>query len=391
MSGMTPRERFKAVIHFKKPDILPWLEFIIDETALEWFKQGLPTYDVIDISPGGEFIGGAICLHAPTLVGFKTAKYFGCTHYLGCPVFVDLGPVPRFKEKVLKIEGDYIDYVTNTGVVARRLDPGKYTWYSMPMFLEYPVKDGKSWEKYRERLKPADPRRYPKDWDKDDYIEIFENYQDGPTTLFMTGFYGFGAQVMGVTNFVTLFYKDPELMHDMAEYWADFTIETLREAVETLKDRVDLVFWWEDLASRQGPNVSPKVFNEVFLQRYKKVTGFLKKNGIDRIMMDSDGNTEKLLPNLIEGGITGHWPLEVASGMDARTVRKEYGERLFLIGNLDKRAIAEGGESMRKEVDSKVPLLKEQGGYVPGIDHVTPTFLKLDRFKEYVAYLKKYS
>jgi hypothetical protein len=71
----------------------------------------------------------------------------------------------------------------------------------------------------------------------------------------MTGFYGFGVQVMGVTSFVTMFYKDPELMHDMAEYWAYFTIETLREAVETLKDRIDLVFWWEDLASRQGPSV----------------------------------------------------------------------------------------------------------------------------------------
>jgi len=49
-----------------------------------------------------------------------------------------------------------------------------------------------------------------------------------------------------------------------------------------------------------------------------------------RIMMDSDGNPEKLLPNVIEGGITGTQPLEAASEMDARTVRRKYGERLFL-------------------------------------------------------------
>lgn len=33
-------------------------------------------------------------------------------------------------------------------------------------------------------------------------------------------------------------------------------------------------------------------------------------------MMDSDGNTEPILDLVIGAGITGHWPLEVNSGMD---------------------------------------------------------------------------
>ena len=45
---------------------------------------------------------------------------------------------------------------------------------------------------------------------------------------------------------------------------------------------------------------------------------------------------------------------------------------------------------MRKEADSKVPILKELGGYIPSMHHVTPTFLRLDRFKEYAEYLNKY-
>jgi uroporphyrinogen decarboxylase len=387
---MTPRQRFKATIHFRKPDVLPWLEFIIDETLIEWFKEGFPAHEVVDVSPGAEFAGGAVCLQSPKIVGFTPAKYFGCMSLLGCQMAVDLSPIPRFKEKVLRREGRYVDYVGVTGVVVRKVDAAKYTWYSMPMFLEYPVKDRQSWERYKERLNPNDPRRYPKDWQRDEYLQAFQDYQDGPTVLFITGFYGFATQIVGIRNFVTMFYKDAQLMHDMAQYWAYFTIEAVREAVETLRERIDMVFWWEDLASKQGPNVSPKIFDEVFLQRYKQVTSFLRKNGMDRIMMDSDGNTQKLLPNLIESGISGHFPLEVGSGMDARILRKEYGERLFLVGNLDKRAIAQGGATMRKEVDFKVPLLKELGGYVPCMDHVTPIDLKLDRFKEYAQYLKKY-
>ena len=388
---MTPRENFKKVIHFKKPDKWPWLEFVINQVVINWFEQGLPFHELVNFSPGGELMDGAICLHEPAMVGFSYSKYFGFADLAGCYMPVDLGPIPRYKDKITEyVEGKYIEYFTSTGVLARKPDPKIYTWYTVPQHMDFPVKDRKSWAEYKERFKPYDSRRYPKNWHRNDYVHVFENYQDGPTSLFITGFYGFGAQVMGIPTFIKLFYKDPDLMHEMAEHWAYFTVEALRDAVETLKDRIDIVFWWEDMASGHGPNISPNIFDKVFLHRYKKVTGFLKANGIDRIMCDSDGNTYSILPNLMEGGITGHWPLEVSSGMDARVLQKKYGERLFLVGNLDKRALVKGGEFMKKEIDSKVPVLQQSGGYIPGIDHAPPADMSLSRFKEYTEYLQKY-
>ena len=106
--------------------------------------------------------------------------------------------------------------------------------------------------------------------------------------------------------------------------------------------------------------------------------------------MDSDGNIKPILDLIIEAGITGLWPLEVNAGMDAREIRKKYGSKLFLIGNLDKRGLAAGGERMRREVDSKVPMLKELGGYIPGADHLIHVEFTLEKFKEYSEYLKKH-
>ncbi|MGC8850429.1 MAG: uroporphyrinogen decarboxylase family protein, partial [Candidatus Bathyarchaeia archaeon] len=108
----------------------------------------------------------------------------------------------------------------------------------------------------------------------------------------------------------------------------------------------------------------------------------------DRVMMDSDGNLYPILDLVVEARITGLWPLEVNAGMDARLVRERYGEKLFLAGNLDKRRIAEGGEAMRSEVDSKVPAMKKSGGYIPGLDHVVPLDISYKRFLEYAEYLK---
>lgn len=386
---MTPRERFKAVIHFRKPDVLPWSENFYDETLVRWFPEGLPAEELTVIEWEMVRRSGLLLLNWPAVLGFDPYSYFGCQDLWSCPVPVDTGPIPRFKQRVVREDDRYMDLLTKTGAVLRRLKGAKYAWYSMPMFLEFPVRDRKTWEEYKKRLDPNDPRRYPKDWDRDAYMEVFENYQESNTIIATDGFYGFGAQIMGIPMFNLMFYKDPELIHDMAEHWEYFTIETLRDAVETLKDRIDLVFWWEDMADKHGPNISPKLYREFLLPGYKRVTSFFRKNKIDRIMMDSDGNIKPILDLVIEAGITGTWPLEVNSNMDAIAMRKRYGNKLFLGGNLDKRELAKGGAAMRKEVDSKVPILKEMGGYFAGVDHLIHVEFTLERFREYAEYIRK--
>ncbi|MHA2407229.1 MAG: uroporphyrinogen decarboxylase family protein [Candidatus Ranarchaeia archaeon] len=384
---MTSRERFKAVINFKKPDRLPWVEVFYDEVLLKWFTEGLPANEltVIEWEMGR---GGSLLQNWPVVKGFDPNSYFGCQSLFSCIVPVDIGPIPRFKQRVLRRDARYIDYLAETGVTLRRLRQGEYVWYNMPMFIDFPVKNRESWEAYKRRLDPKDARRYPKDWDAEAYLDFFEGYQKGNTLLRFNGFYGFGAQLMGIPTFTVMFYQDPDLIHDMAEYWAYFIMETIKDAVETLKDRIDMVFWWEDLAEKHGPCISPRIYKTFLLPHYQKVTSFLRKNKIDRIMMDSDGNINPLLDLIVDAGITGIWPLEVSSNMDAASISKKYGTKLFLGGNLDKRELAKGGGAMKSEVDSKVPLLKELGGYFPEVDHLVHADFSLQKFKEYTAYLK---
>lgn len=382
---MAPRERIKAVINFKKPDVLPWIELFYHETLLRWFKQGLSIDDVIVIE---WIVSGRLLENWPSVLGFDPYSHFGCQHMFGCCVPVDVGPIPRYKQRVIKQDSRYEELITETGAVAKRLKSTENKWYNMPMFTEFPVKDEKTWESYKERLNPDDPKRYPKDWNKDDYTRAFEDYQAGNTLQTLTGFYGFGVQLMGIENFNILYYKDLDLMHEMIEHWEFFTIETLRNAIETLKDKVDMVYWWEDMAERHGPCISPKIFNEVFLPHYKRVTSFFRKNKIDRIMVDSDGNLNPILDLFVEAGITGLWPLEVNSHMNSIEIRKRFGDKLFLIGNLDKRELAKGGEAMKMECDSKIPALKELGGYIPGIDHLVHVEFSLQTFSEYAEYVE---
>jgi len=383
---MTPRERVVNAIHFKKVDALPWYESYYTDAVLRWLSEGLPAHKTMKIE--WKLRPGRIMINYPMFAGFDLYSFFGTTNLWGLVVPVDEGPIPRFKQMKIGETERYEEYIMETGAIARRLKT-KYWGYTMPQFVDFPVKDMKTWEHYKKRLNPEDPRRYPADWEKDAYIKIFEEYQEGSTRLGITGFYGFGAELMGIPNFNLAFYKNPELISEMVSYWEYFTIERIRDAVETLKDRIDMVFWWEDMASKHGPNISPKLYKEFLLPHYKKVTEFLNKCKINRILMDSDGNLNPILDLVIEAGITGTWPLEVNSGMDVREVRKKYGNKLFLGGNLDKREIAKGGEALRNEIDSKLPVMKQSSGYIAGLDHTVPLDIGLERFKEYADYLKK--
>ncbi len=375
---------------FKKIDAIPWWEYIYEETVLKFLSEGLPLHEVTVIDHA-MFGDGVLLLNWPTIKGFDPSSYFGYINMGGFLIPVDIGPIPRFKQRKIKEDDRFEEYISETGARFRRFKKtqDKVTWYTMPLFFEFPVKDKKSWETYKVRLNPEDPRRRPKDWEKDGYCRKIDEYQNGPTLLEITGFYGFGAELMGILDFNLAFYKDPELIKDMLNHWEYFTIEALRETIETLQNRIDLVLWWEDIAEKHGPHISPNLFKKFMLPHYKNVINFLNKNKIHRIMLDSDGNTQPILDQFIEAGITGHWPLEVNSGMDVRILRKRFGTKLFLAGNLNKIEIAKGGQAMRKEIDSKLPMMKETGGYIAGIDHHVHVEFTLETFKEYADYLKK--
>ncbi len=141
------------------------------------------------------------------------------------------------------------------------------------------------------------------------------------------------------------------------------------------------------MAYKNGPHISPKLFREFMLPCYKKVTDFVRKRGIDIVMVDTDGNHDVLMPLFLEGGVNCLYPLEVASDMDAVTLRKTYGRKLLLIGNIDKRALTLGREAIRREVEKKLTLT-EDGGFIPSIDHAVPSDVPFENYLYYIHLIK---
>jgi uroporphyrinogen decarboxylase len=254
----------------------------------------------------------------------------------------------------------------------------------MPQYLERPVKDRASWESYKKRLDPYTPQRWPANWDA--YVARC-NQRDYALGLYAGSFFGFLREWMGLEKLLLTFYDDPALIEDMMDHMLYLTTECARRVLEHIKP--DFAMIWEDMAYKNGPMISPAMFRKFIMPRYRRLTDLLRSHGVDIIIIDTDGNVNQLIPLWIESGANATWPLEVAAGNDAVELRKKYGKDFILMGNIDKRVLAEGKDEIQKEIKAKVPFLLERGGYFPSPDHMVPPDVPWENYCYYIDLLRE--
>ena len=143
------------------------------------------------------------------------------------------------------------------------------------------------------------------------------------------------------------------------------------------------------MAGKGGPLCSPNTYREFALLSLKRVTNLLHQYGVDIIIIDSDGNSDPLIPVWLEAGVTGLRPFEIAAGSDPVSVRKKYGKNFIIQGGIDKRALSKTRNDIDRDVLSKVPWLCLQGGYFPQVDHLVPPDVSLENYRYYSHLLRE--
>ncbi|MFA7186360.1 MAG: uroporphyrinogen decarboxylase family protein [Victivallales bacterium] len=353
--------RFIDTVHFRPVDRIPLWEFgYLNTTVLRWEKEGLPPNSDLK-----EFFG------------LDSTRYFPQNCF-----FNILGPVPAFEEKTLEDTDSYRIYIDSEGIMKKQFKGAGDV--SMPHFIKYPISSREDWNFFREKLDPYCPERYPTDWEN---IKARWSEHDNPLTIFVGSFYGLLRNWIGVENFSIMFYEEPALVEEMIDYLTDFFINATTRALEEV--RFDHAHLWEDMAYKTGSLLAPQMVRKFMLPGYKKIMEHLRGYGIDVFSVDCDGNIDELIPIWLEAGINGMLPCEVAAGMDVVKMRKKYGRDIWIVGGIDKRALAQGRRAIDDEIYAKVPFMLENGGYIPSIDHEVPHDISLSNYRYYLEQLKK--
>ncbi len=185
---------------------------------------------------------------------------------------------------------------------------------------------------------------------------------------------------MGEERLLFNFYDEPELVRDMMDFLADFWIALWDQALSRVT--IDCAHFWEDMAYRTGPLISPATFRAFMMPAYQKVTRFLKDHGVSVILVDSDGNVDQLIPLFLESGLTGMYPFEVQAGNDIVAIREQY-PKMHILGGIDKIKISQGKAAIDAELESKIPFMLKKLGYLPHIDHLVHPGVSWDDFCYY--------
>jgi len=382
---MPNRERFRALCLGERPGEVPiydWFNKYWSETPAEWVKKGAPKelltasgfnayFQLDNIRSTQEIVCG---VNRADLKEDPTQQ--GPGHYLITPPVV-----PPFERKTIREDERHRWEITFGG---QTVEVSKEHPLRMPMYVDHPVKDRASWNEYKKRLDPDTPARWPKDWEG--YVRRL-NGQDVPTLVLFSGFFGVLREWCGLERLLYWFYDDPALVEEMMDQVLYLDMGVAKRALKDL--RVDFIRFWEDMAYKSGPLISPQMVRKFMAPRYKQMADFFHSQGVDILHVDSDGNVDELIPIWLELGINFPWPLEVAAGMDGVALRKKYGKSLILGGHIDKRAFLKGKEALKAEVMAKVPYLCQTGGFFPGLDHAVPPDVPFENFKYFINLLRE--
>jgi uroporphyrinogen decarboxylase len=130
--------------------------------------------------------------------------------------------------------------------------------------------------------------------------------------------------------------------------------------------------------------MSPQMYREMLFPYHKKTMDYVHSLGIP-VFMHSCGFVESLLPDIIEAGIDCLQAIEVKVGMNPVRINKSFGDKIALIGGIDVRCICSNDKAqIDKELEAKIPLLKQGHNYVLHSDHSIPKTVEYQIYKYFI-------
>ncbi|MBR4888943.1 MAG: hypothetical protein IKU17_07350 [Clostridia bacterium] len=348
---MNSWERIKRMYEHKEADRIP----IIDEpwagTIRRWHREGMPA-------------------------GVDWTDYFDADKV----AVINIDITPRLPVKRLEETDRYYIETSKWGVTMKHFKEEDST----PEFLDFTITTPETWAAAKEQMTLEDDR-IP--WD-----ELKANYAKWRAegrwirAVFWFGFDVTHSWMMGTENTLIAMMEEPEFVQDIFDTYLN-RCEILYSRMWDAGYKFDELFWYDDMGYKGTTFFSPAMYREMVQPFHKRAVDWAHNHGIVA-QLHSCGDVMTLLPDILATGVDCLNPLEVKAGMDALYIKKTYGDRLTLRGGIN--AVKwNDTEAILEEIREKVPVLKENGGFIFSSDHSIPNSVSLENMKAIVAEVKR--
>ena len=372
---MNSRERVKLSIKHKEPDRLPRYDSLWEDTITNWLDEGA----------GGLITqSDAVMNHDGTKnINLSLHNTFGYDINL---MFLDNSF--RLDARLINNDGNKITVKDRCGYTADKfigksrtlhmydhVNKGREDWNSLknrltvdidnlsriddaPFFMRY--EQCPTWDTAAERFKAV--------YSKKKYT-MLSSY--GPVEA--------SWRHRGYTEYLMDTVLDEPLMDEMGELHTDLIIETVKKGF-AYGIRPDGYYLVEDLGHTRGLLFSPDTYKKIISPHHRRLADFLHSNSID-FLMHSCGKVDELIPYFIDEGLDVLQAIEAKTGQHVANLKKEFGNDMAFMGNIDVRKLAGSKSEIDEEINKKIIPAMKGGGYIYHSDHSIPPEVSLENYR----------
>lgn len=312
---MTPRDRLLTALDRGFPDRIPVMEMAIDGKVI----RGAGAADYFDLVERLDLDGVAA-----NQVVYQLGIRGALLRHAG--TFTDPWGVPK------RVMGELLPYA-----------------------VRHPVRTGADLD----RLRPPDPRRDP----VLAAVRATARRVRGRRAVAVVATADFSAawNLCGMERLLASFIDEPSFARRIGEIVLAYHLAFARLAV---REGADVVILSDDYAYKTGPLMSPAQFREFVLPLLSEAVRSVRATGA-RCVKHTDGDVHAILDDIIGTGVDAVGPLEPAAGMDLGALRRRYGMRVAVVGNLDVDLLCRGSvEEVRRATRALIASVPGGAGHV---------------------------
>lgn len=373
---MNSRERIRAAVNHKEPDMLPIDFGAMRSTGIHaaaynellsylgYKDKKARVYDVFQqlAEPDPEIVeifgGDVVQAHrlCPAFgINIRSWKESKLQDGSKCLVPGDFSPVANDN-------GDY-DIVQNGTVIARMPKGGLYF--------------DQIHRPYGEAETIADIDKVPVEPMTDEEISFLKEetknlFESTDKAVLMA--YGGNIFEAGQINFgYEKFFVDLALNKEMMHYYfgkiTENYIYELSRLLPEVSGYIDLIQVGDDLGTQVAPQISVDMYREMIKPYHKKIYTYIRDNFPKvKVFLHCCGAIYDYLPDLIDAGVEVINPVQIsAKGMDPVKLKREFGLDLTFWGggaNMQETAVKGTIQEIKDEVRRLIEIFSPGGGYV---------------------------
>lgn len=196
------------------------------------------------------------------------------------------------------------------------------------------------------------------------------------------------AYLRGMDNFLVDLINSPSLACQIIEMVTTYQLKLIEGAI---KNGAEIIECGCDYAHNTNTFMSPAQFEKFFMPGLTKLIERTHELG-GYFMKHSDGNLWPILDMVVNAGVDIIHPLQPDAGMDIGEVKRRYGDKVCLMGNIDCGYILSRSSvsEVEKAVKECIDKAAKGGGFILSSSNSIHSSVKPENYRAMIQIAREY-